>query len=56
MTAWELDPKVIVDLAADRAPFIDQTQSMSLSISNPTAELMVRTVPCNCQYVADLFA
>ena len=42
MTAWELDPKVVVDLAADRAPFIDQTQSMSLNVSNPTADSMVR--------------
>ena len=42
LTAWELDQKVVIDLAADRAPFIDQTQSMSLNVSHPTSDLMVR--------------
>lgn len=31
-TAWEIPQKSIIDLAADRAPFIDQTQSMNLFI------------------------
>ncbi len=42
MTAWEIDPKIIVDMAADRGPFIDQTQSMSLTVSVPNPVLMVR--------------
>ena len=41
LTAWELDQMAVVDLAADRAPFIDQTQSMSLNIANPSADLLV---------------
>ncbi len=32
----------VVDLAADRGPFIDQTQSMSLSVAQPSADEMVR--------------
>lgn len=32
-TVWELSQKVIIDQAADRAPFVDQTQSMNLFLS-----------------------
>ncbi|ODQ80572.1 hypothetical protein BABINDRAFT_35068 [Babjeviella inositovora NRRL Y-12698] len=35
-TVWEISQKVIIDLAADRAPFIDQSQSMSLYLKQPT--------------------
>lgn len=35
-TVWELSQKVIIDQAYDRAPFIDQTQSMNLFIAHPT--------------------
>ena len=35
-TVWELKQKTLIDLAADRAPFICQTQSMNLFIKNPT--------------------
>jgi ribonucleoside-diphosphate reductase alpha subunit len=35
-TAWELSMKTVIDLAADRAPFVDQTQSMNLFLSTPT--------------------
>ncbi|RDX47464.1 alpha subunit of ribonucleoside-diphosphate reductase [Lentinus brumalis] len=41
MTAWELDPKVVIDMAADRGPFIDQTQSMSLAVAAPTPALLL---------------
>ncbi len=41
-TVWEIDPSRIIDLAADRAPFIDQTQSMSLNLARPTADDVVR--------------
>ena len=35
-TAWELSQKVIIDMAADRGAFIDQSQSMNLFMENPT--------------------
>ena len=35
-TVWELSMKTIIDLAADRAPFVDQTQSMNLFMASPT--------------------
>ena len=35
-TVWELSQKVLIDLAADRAPYIDQTQSMNLFMAEPT--------------------
>lgn len=33
---WELSQKTLIDLSADRAPFIDQTQSLNLFVANPT--------------------
>ena len=35
-TVWETSQRTVIDMAADRAPFIDQTQSMNLWLSNPT--------------------
>ncbi|GME84762.1 unnamed protein product [Ambrosiozyma monospora] len=35
-TVWEMSQKVVIDMAADRAPFIDQSQSMNLFIKQPT--------------------
>ncbi len=35
-TVWEIPQKVLIDMAADRAPFVDQTQSMNLFFSAPT--------------------
>ena len=35
-TVWELKQKTLIDLAADRAPFVCQTQSMNLFVKNPT--------------------
>lgn len=35
-TVWEISMKTVIDMAADRAPFIDQTQSMNLFIAEPT--------------------
>lgn len=43
-TVWEINPKVIIDLAADRAPFIDQTQSTTLNVQFPTTDLLVSRV------------
>ncbi len=35
-TAWELPQRALVDLAAERGPFIDQSQSLNLFIESPT--------------------
>ncbi|WP_328348160.1 ribonucleoside-diphosphate reductase subunit alpha [Micromonospora sp. NBC_00421] len=35
-TAWELPQRALVDLAAARAPYIDQSQSLNLFLSAPT--------------------
>lgn len=35
-TAWEMKQKVLIDLSADRGPFIDQTQSLNLFFEEPT--------------------
>ncbi|TFK81335.1 ribonucleoside diphosphate reductase large subunit, rr1, partial [Polyporus arcularius HHB13444] len=41
MTAWEIDPKIVIDMAADRGPFIDQAQSMSLTVAVPTSAILL---------------
>ncbi len=35
-TAWELPQRALIDLAAARAPFIDQSQSLNLFLADPT--------------------
>lgn len=40
-TMWELDPKDLIDMAIDRAPFIDHSQSLTLAIRQPTADYLV---------------
>jgi len=35
-TIWEIKQKHLIDMAAERAPFIDQTQSMNLYFENST--------------------
>ena len=35
-TVWELPQKDLVDMAADRAPFIDQSQSFNVHMAEPT--------------------
>lgn len=35
-TVWEISQKHIIDLAADRAAFIDQSQSLNIHIKDPT--------------------
>ena len=35
-TAWELPQKALVDLAAARSPYIDQSQSLNLFLASPT--------------------
>jgi len=39
-TVWELSQKVLINLAADRAPFICQTQSLNLFVKNPTYKVL----------------
>lgn len=34
-TAWELPQKVLIDMAAARTPFIDQSQSLNLFVKDP---------------------
>jgi ribonucleoside-diphosphate reductase alpha chain len=34
-TAWELPMRALIDLAADRGPYIDQSQSLNLFMANP---------------------
>jgi ribonucleoside-diphosphate reductase subunit M1 len=35
-TVWEISQKELIKMAVDRAPFIDQSQSLNLHISEPT--------------------
>ena len=35
-TIWEISQKQLIDMASDRAPFVDQSQSMNIYMSNPT--------------------
>jgi len=37
-TVWELSMRAIIDMAADRAPYVDQSMSMNLFMDNPTHE------------------
>ncbi|CAM9185863.1 unnamed protein product, partial [Heterosigma akashiwo] len=36
-TVWEVKQRHVVDLAADRGPFVDQSQSMNVHFAQPTA-------------------
>lgn len=40
-TAFELDPHDLIDMVAERSPFIDQSQSFSLFVAQPTPEILV---------------
>jgi len=35
-TIWEISQKQLIDMASERAPFIDQSQSMNIYMANPT--------------------
>jgi len=35
-TAWEIPMRSLIDMAADRAPFVDQSQSLNLFVENPS--------------------
>ena len=34
-TVWELRQRIIIDMAADRGAFIDQSQSLNVHIQDP---------------------
>jgi len=35
-TVWEIKMRTVIDMAADRAPYIDQSQSLNLFVAAPT--------------------
>ncbi|OXB71035.1 UNVERIFIED_CONTAM: hypothetical protein H355_006113 [Colinus virginianus] len=35
-TAWEIKQRTLLDLAVDRSPFVDQSQSLNIHMVNPT--------------------
>ncbi|AYN45087.1 rr1 [Alphabaculovirus alterspexiguae] len=39
-TAWEIKAKSMIDMAADRGAFIDQSQSLNLFVAEPTYAIM----------------
>jgi ribonucleotide reductase alpha subunit len=41
-TVWEIKQKNIIDMAADRGAFIDQTQSMNLFVSDPDPNILTK--------------
>ena len=41
-TVWEIKQKDIIDMAADRGVFIDQTQSMNLFVAEPTPNILTK--------------
>lgn len=40
-TVWEISQKELINMAADRGVFIDQSQSLNMFIAQPTKELLV---------------
>lgn len=38
--SWEIKPKVLLEMAAARAPFIDQNQSLNMYVAKPSVEVM----------------
>ncbi|PIL31863.1 hypothetical protein GSI_06567 [Ganoderma sinense ZZ0214-1] len=43
-TAFELDPRLLIDMTAERGPFIDQSQLFTLFIASPSPSVLVS--PC----------
>lgn len=41
--AWDIKQKVIIDMAADRGAFIDQSQSINIFVAAPTVNLLLTT-------------
>lgn len=49
-TVWEIQQKTIIDMAADRGPFICQSQSLNIHLSAPSVAQLVSD---NMQFVED---
>lgn len=49
-TVWEIDPKIMIDMAAERAPYIDQSESLSLYVASPQWVMLVSAVFAVCWY------
>lgn len=39
-TVWEISPKNLIDMSADRGYFIDQSQSFNIYLENPTIKML----------------
>lgn len=39
-TVWEIKQRDLIDMAADRAPYVDMTQSMNLYVSSPNYSIL----------------
>jgi ribonucleoside-diphosphate reductase alpha chain len=39
-TAWEIPQRTLIDMAADRGAFIDQSQSLNLFVESPTIDVL----------------
>lgn len=39
-TVWEISQRAIIEMSADRAPFVDQTQSLNLFLEKPTYSVL----------------
>ena len=39
-TVWEIPMRSLIDMAAERGPFIDQSQSLNLFVENPNIETL----------------
>jgi ribonucleoside-diphosphate reductase alpha subunit len=58
-TVWEIKQKTIIDMAADRAPFVCQTQSMNLFFEEPSHNVLTsalfhgwkRGLKTGCYYI-----
>ena len=40
-TVWEINPRTLIDMAVDRAPYICQSQSLSIYMETPTIDKLV---------------
>ena len=43
-TVWEIKMRTIIDMAADRGAFIDQSQSLNLFMAAPTSQKLSRSM------------
>ena len=41
-TVWELSPELLIDMAAERQPFVDQSQSMNLYYPEPSTKRVIQ--------------